>query len=118
VSPELGGVEAALRAERAAALATVRDLDRVIAGVVEATEGANTDDEHDPEGATIAFERAQASAVRDRQLARVREVDEALARVADGTFGTCARCGGPIAPGRLLARPTATLCITCAALGR
>lgn len=114
MSDALGDVEAVLRAERAAALAAVADLERVIAGVVEATEGANTDDEHDPEGATIAFERAQASAVRDRQLARVREVDEALARVAVGTFGTCARCGRPIAPGRLLARPTATHCITCA----
>ncbi len=113
---ELAGVVAALEAERADAAAQVRALDRAIAAVVEATAGANTDDEHDPEGATIAFERAQASAVRDRQRARLREVDEALARVAAGRFGTCARCGEPIAPGRLLARPTATLCITCAAL--
>ena len=35
-------------------------------------------------------------------------------RVADGTYGVCASCGDPIAPGRLEARPTARTCIACA----
>ncbi|MGQ7296637.1 TraR/DksA family transcriptional regulator [Quadrisphaera sp. KR29] len=112
----LADVVAALEAERADATAQVRELERVVAGVVEASRDSNADDEHDPEGATIAFERAQAIAVRDRQLARLREVDAALDRVADGAFGRCERCGCEIAPGRLLARPTSTTCVTCAAL--
>lgn len=115
-SPQLSlaDVVAALEAERADATAQVLDLDRAVAGVVEASRDSNADDEHDPEGATIAFERAQAIAVRDRQRSRLREVDAALGRVADGTFGRCERCGCDIAPGRLLARPTSHTCVTCA----
>ncbi|MEH3077839.1 MAG: TraR/DksA C4-type zinc finger protein [Quadrisphaera sp.] len=110
----LADVVAALEAERADATAQVLDLDRAVAGVVEASRDSNADDEHDPEGATIAFERAQAIAVRDRQRARLREVDAALGRVAAGTFGRCENCGCEIAPGRLLARPTSHTCVTCA----
>lgn len=113
--PSLAEVVAALEAERADAAAQVRDLERVVAGVVEASRDSNADDEHDPEGATIAFERAQAIAVRDRQLARMGEVDAALERVAAGTFGRCERCGCEIAAGRLLARPTSHTCVSCAA---
>jgi RNA polymerase-binding transcription factor DksA len=41
-------------------------------------------------------------------------VKRALARIADGTYGECVRCGGDIAPARLEARPEAALCIDCA----
>lgn len=116
--PSLAEVVAALEAERADATAQVRDLDRAVAGVVEASRDSNADDEHDPEGATIAFERAQAIAVRDRQLARLREVDAALERVAAGTFGRCEKCGCEIAPGRLLVRPTSHTCVRCADTNR
>lgn len=38
----------------------------------------------------------------------------ALARIEDGTYGECVRCGGDISPARLEARPEAALCIDCA----
>jgi RNA polymerase-binding transcription factor DksA len=41
-------------------------------------------------------------------------VDLALARIADGSYGTCERCGEPIGAGRLAARPAARTCIRCA----
>jgi RNA polymerase-binding protein DksA len=41
------------------------------------------------------------------------EIDEALQRIEDGTFGTCRTCGQPIAPDRLEAMPWATQCIDC-----
>lgn len=41
-------------------------------------------------------------------------VERALARLDDGNYGTCVRCGGEIAPARLDARPEAALCIDCA----
>ena len=41
-------------------------------------------------------------------------VNRALDRIASGTYGECVRCGGPIAPARLEARPEAALCIDCA----
>lgn len=40
-------------------------------------------------------------------------IDAALARIEDGTYGTCVNCGAQIAPERLEAMPWATLCIDC-----
>lgn len=42
-------------------------------------------------------------------------VEAALARIEDGTYGTCAGCGGPVGADRLEAIPAAALCIDCAA---
>ena len=89
-------------------------LERERAAMVEASRASNADDEHDPEGATIAFERAQVDAtIADirRQLA---ELDAALGRVNDGTFGICVVCGLPIPAARIEARPSATTHVACA----
>ncbi|MBO2464562.1 TraR/DksA C4-type zinc finger protein [Actinomadura sp. LCR2-06] len=83
-------------------------------GVVEASAQSNADDEHDPEGATIAFERARIEASLSRARAHLAEIDGALRRLADGAYGTCERCGGPIATERLAVRPTARTCVGCA----
>lgn len=48
------------------------------------------------------------------RLEEAREIRAALQCIADGTYGTCASCGAEIAPARLKALPTATLCINCA----
>jgi RNA polymerase-binding transcription factor DksA len=48
------------------------------------------------------------------RLGEAREIRAALQRIADGTYGICARCGAGIASARLGALPTATLCINCA----
>jgi RNA polymerase-binding transcription factor DksA len=93
--------------ERLAALTA--DFDRI----VDASRDSNADDEHDPEGATIAFERSQVDALRQQAHAHLVDVDAALARLDDGTHGTCERCGGPIPDARLEARPTARTCVTC-----
>lgn len=47
--------------------------------------------------------------------AEARQIRYALARIANGTYGTCANCGEAIAAERLQARPIATRCIKCAA---
>lgn len=106
-----------LEAEREAALSRLRSLTATRADVVAAAAGANTDDEHDPEGATIGFERAQVSALIDRTERHLMDVDTALARVAAGAYGRCDRCGEPIEAGRLAARPTSTTCVGCARRG-
>jgi RNA polymerase-binding transcription factor DksA len=95
--------------ENAAQLA---DLERQHADVVAASVDSNADDEHDPEGATIAFERQQLSAL-TAQLLRTR--DDLLAALEDGeAYGTCRSCGGEIGAERLAARPSARTCIGCA----
>ncbi|SFK18154.1 TraR/DksA C4-type zinc finger protein [Cellulomonas sp. KH9] len=97
-----------LRRDAVARLSGLGDAHR---DVVDAARDANVDDEHDPEGATIAFERAQLESLADGAHRRLAEVDAALARLADGTYGTCVVGGEPIDDARLEARPTATTCI-------
>ncbi|MDF2806129.1 MAG: hypothetical protein K0S43_1075 [Cellulosimicrobium sp.] len=104
-----------LLAVRADAVARLRALRAEVAGIVEASRDSNADDEHDPDGATIAFERAQVDALARDAAARVEDVDAALARLGAGTYGVCEACGRPIADGRLEARPTARTCVACAA---
>ena len=103
-----------LAAERQAALDRLAALEREHAGIVEAAGSANADDEHDPEGATIAFEREHVAALLGQTREHLSQVDAALRRLDDGSYGRCERCGQPIAAGRLAARPTATACVSCA----
>jgi DnaK suppressor protein len=84
------------------------------AGMIDASRDTNADDEHDPEGATIAFERSQVDALVRQAREHLVEIDAALERLVDGSYGTCERCGEPIAAARLEARPTARTCVTCA----
>jgi DnaK suppressor protein len=79
-----------------------------------AAQASNADDEHDPEGQTIAYERAQLTAVLDSARRQVAELEEALRRLDTGTYGVCESCGDPIPPERLEARPTARMCVGCA----
>ena len=81
------------------------------AGVVAASRDSNADDEHDPEGATIAFERSQVDALVRQAREHLSEIDAALARLESGRYGICEIGGEPIAEGRLAARPTARTCV-------
>jgi DnaK suppressor protein len=104
----------ALARTRAETLAQIAALGREFDEVVAASRSSNADDEHDPEGATIAFERQQVAALIAQAQQRLADVDAALARAEAGDYGTCDSCGQPIAPERLAARPQARTCITCA----
>jgi DnaK suppressor protein len=103
-----------LARSRAETLAQIDALSREFDEVVAASASSNADDEHDPEGATIAFERQQVAALLDQARRRLADVDDALARAEAGDYGRCADCGRDIAPERLAARPHARTCIDCA----
>ncbi|MBE7324721.1 TraR/DksA C4-type zinc finger protein [Nocardioides sp. Y6] len=107
-------VRAQLEDERRRTLRRLAALTGDHDAVVAASKDTNADDEHDPEGATIAFERSQIAALVRQAEEHLGAVDSALTRLADGTWGTCRSCGGPIAAARLEARPVATECIDCA----
>ncbi|MCU1394115.1 MAG: TraR/DksA family transcriptional regulator [Ilumatobacteraceae bacterium] len=92
----------------------IASLTRSFDDIVAAAELTSTDDEHDPEGATVAFERAQVTALlrqaeADREALRI-TVD----RIEDPAFGVCEHCAGFIGIERLLALPAATRCVACA----
>ncbi|MEV6643773.1 TraR/DksA C4-type zinc finger protein [Amycolatopsis sp. NPDC051371] len=95
-------------ARLAAALARQRDE------IVAASEFTSGDDEHDPEGVTIAFERAQVQALLRQAQDDLTALARAAERVLAGVYEVCERCGGPIAEGRLTALPATRICITCA----
>jgi DnaK suppressor protein len=63
--------------------------------------------------ASQVFEQERDLAMRERATQQLEVVDAALARVEDGSYGTCLRCGRPIAPERLDALPWAAHCIEC-----
>jgi DnaK suppressor protein len=107
-----------LVADRARTSRRLAGLDRELTSIIDAAQGANADDEHDPEGATIAFEREHAAALAGQARQHLAEIDAALGRLAAGSYGTCADCGATIAAERLAARPAATTCISCAARPR
>jgi DnaK suppressor protein len=105
----------ALRAEAEERLASLTgDYDSIVA----ASRDDNADDEHDPEGATIAFERAQVGALAAQVRQSLAEIDAALARLDAGVYGVCERCGAAIPEGRLEVRPTARTCVPCASVTR
>ena len=81
----------------------------------DAVRNSNIDDEHDPEGTTVGYERAQLDSLLDHANAHLLEIDEALNRLASGAYGTCERCGKPIGEQRLAALPSTPLCVDCAA---
>lgn len=107
-----------LAADHERTSARLAELRRDFLGMVEASRDTNADDEHDPEGATIAFERSQLDALIRQAQERLTQIESAQARVASGTYGTCETCRERIAPDRLEARPFATTCVRCAAQRR
>ena len=107
-----------LLAERARALERVAALEREFAGLAEAASAAGADDEHDPEGATLAFERQHAAALLEAAREQVEAAEAALRRLAEGRYGVCERCGEPIGAERMAARPAAATCVRCAGGGR
>ena len=91
-----------------------RDLDAVFA----ASADSNADDEHDPEGQTIAYERSQLSALIHVAQEHLSGIEAAMARLQQGTYGICEVCDQPIPAARLVARPTARTCVRHAAPAR
>jgi len=63
--------------------------------------------------ATLESDRNLTLRIRDRERKLRNKIEEALARIEDGTFGICESCGEPIGEKRLEARPVTTLCVNC-----
>ncbi|MCA1224669.1 TraR/DksA C4-type zinc finger protein [Saccharopolyspora sp. 6M] len=108
----------ALARARAEVEARVGALRRQLGEIREVSSWTGADDEHDPEGQTIAFERAQVQGLLDDARRELAELVRAAVRVEDGTYGRCERCGAAIGDERLVALPATATCITCASRTR
>jgi DnaK suppressor protein len=86
------------------------DLD----AIVDASANANADDEHDPEGATIAYERAQVAALLAGARSNLKDLNDALERLSTGDYSVCERCHSQISAERLAALPAGRTCFECA----
>jgi DnaK suppressor protein len=103
-----------LLAELARARSRAAALGQEFAAIAAAASEPGTDDEHDPEGATLAFERQYTAALLAQAREQIAEIDAAIGRLDEGTYGSCVRCGQPVGQGRLAARPAAATCVRCA----
>ena len=112
VQPEQAA--ATLAALRERACSDLAELTGHYDELVASAQHSNADDEHDPEGATLASERSQLDALVRAVQDRLTEIDAAQARLAEGRYGRCESCGRPISAARLEARPVARTCIDCA----
>ena len=112
--------ESLLNTDRALVLARIANLraefDAIVASSREGSAGS--DDEHDPEGATVAFERQHVAALLGREREHLAAIDTALGKIESGMYEICDICGGPIGAERLAARPASLICVRCAAKRR
>lgn len=63
--------------------------------------------------ASLESERSFEIRIRDRERKLIAKVQEALRKIADGSYGICVSCGEAIGPKRMMARPVTDLCINC-----
>ena len=70
---------------------------------------------HMADDATDAFDQAVDVALKRKVEASLEEIERAMAKFDDGTFGICEACGGRIDRARLEALPQATYCLDCQA---
>jgi RNA polymerase-binding transcription factor DksA len=111
---ETSPVRSTLETARVSALDRVRTLVVELAWLAGDADHANGDDEHDPEGSTLAFERARVAALLT-EAERVRmDLYRTLTRLGSGTYSTCEGCGREIPPERLEALPATRSCFDCA----
>jgi RNA polymerase-binding transcription factor DksA len=114
------GLEAAgrLRAEGDEVRARLASMTRDLEALFAASADSNADDEHDPEGQTIAYERSQLSSLIQAAQEHLAGIEAAAGRLQQGTYGICEVCAQPIPAARLEARPTARTCVRHAAAVR
>lgn len=112
--PSTDGDEAAterLRDEQDEVRARLAHMTMDLESLFAASADSNADDEHDPEGQTIAYERSQLSALIQSAQEHLASIEAAMTRLREGRYGICEVCHQQIPAARLDARPTARTCV-------
>ena len=97
--------------ERQRVLKEIEYLHHENHGSLEDESEERTLDNHLAETASVTLDRELDYSLEENATRALKAIDAALGRIEEGTYGTCERCGKPIDPQRLEARPWATLCI-------
>lgn len=110
-SAELTEVLDDLHEAREHSATIIEGLDSEISGLMrDSGDGAGQDQ---ADIGSTTFERDHELTVLANERDKLAQIDRALARIDDGTYGVCESCGEPIGKMRLMAFPRATLCMTC-----
>jgi RNA polymerase-binding protein DksA len=104
-----------LEAERDRLAAEVAEFDREEREMLSEASGENNYRDHMADQGSATFERELDMTLEENARVALEEVQAALTRMGDETYGVCARCGAVIPVERLEAVPTASLCIACKA---
>ncbi len=104
----------ALLEERERVVAAIENLHDENPGTMTDESGEDAAvDNHPADVATVTFDRELDDTLEENSAHVLSDIDAALKRIEDGTYGTCQSCGRQIPEERLEARPWATLCIDC-----
>jgi DnaK suppressor protein len=102
-------------ADRRAALeAEAAELRQKLADLGFGEAGGLDFDQNFADSSQVTAERGEVEALAAKLRESLAEVQRALAKIDEGTYGTCERCGQQIAEARLEAMPSARYCINCA----
>ena len=108
---ELGEVEEELRRDASRLAGELAAAEEGLADLIRDSGDGAGDDQADAGSKT--FEREHEMSLANNARDMLLQVEHALARLANGTYGACESCGTPIGKGRLQAFPRATLCLAC-----
>lgn len=108
---ELAEVRELLEVEAVRLRTEISEAEDGIAEMLRNSTDTGGEDQADTGSKTFEREHEMSLAASHREI--LGQTERALARIDDGTYGICERCGNPIGKARLLAFPRATLCMTC-----
>jgi RNA polymerase-binding protein DksA len=100
-------------AERERVSREIAELDADLSKSLEDSSGESPYDQHMAETAAATLDREIDLTLQENAQAALVQVDRALHKLEDGSYGRCDKCGKPIGEGRLEIAPFATLCVDC-----
>jgi DnaK suppressor protein len=110
---DLEALKSALSAERERLSREIADLDSDLSESLEDSSEESPYDQHMAETAAVTLDREIDLTLEENARASIAQLDRALIKLDNGSYGSCDKCGAPIGEDRLKAAPFATLCIDC-----
>ena len=107
------GLRAALEAERDRLTDEIEEYEREDQETLSDVSGENNYRDHMADQGSATFSRELDMTLEGQARDSLAQIERALARMDDGTYGVCARCGNVIPSERLEAMPEAELCVSC-----
>ncbi len=112
---DIAALRTSLEQERERLVADIEEFEAAGQETLSDVSGENNYRDHMADQGSATFAREMDMTLEGHARESLAQIDRALARIADGTYGTCVRCGAAITPERLEAMPETDLCVSCKA---